>query len=75
MSITTMIMFEIPPTDSMSAVTMSFMDLLWFSNLRGLRVLSNRRILITERSIEDTLTSIREHITINKSSYDHSSLR
>jgi len=70
-----MIIFEIPPTDSMSAVTMSFMDLLWLSNLSGLSVLSNLRILITERSIDDTLTSIREHMTMNKSSYDHSSLR
>ena len=67
MSSTTTTIFAIPPTDSIKAVTINFIDLLWFNNLNGRRVLNNLSTLIALRSIEVTLISIRLDTTIKKS--------
>jgi hypothetical protein len=60
-----------PPTEPKSAMTMVFIPELCEMNLRGLRVLSNLKILMIGRLMFSKDASMIEVTTMKKSSYDH----
>lgn len=73
--ITTNTTFNIPDTDSKSAVTTNFIEILCEINRRGLNVLNSLKIFTTSNYPELKITFMSEATTIKKSKIDHESLR
>lgn len=65
---TTTMTFETAPTESNKLLTINFIDLLWEMTLKGLKVLSNLKILMTGNSTFVNIMSNKEVNTIKPSS-------